>query len=1357
MLLEYDVVEISEIMSGNFSLGKKEHLGKIDFSKIKAGAKKEYVLNDECLKSVFDMVDKNKDGVLDSAEINSIQGKLMSLEKEDDKKSEEIRKQKAETARQENEYYKKLGVKNFKNKGQKVKAAGWGNKEFEVIGDVDYGRQLVKRNGKLYTRSHDEKILRDDYLQAHKAFVNKPKNQRNNTASGIKGITYVKDNKGKVWYFNEKTGKAIVKGNYSKIVKQESAFVAKQLHTAAKGMGTDEELLEKGIKNIYSRDILNGVNDELKSKNSDYAGDAQTMPVEALILDEMSHSAARPLFRTLINSGNMTTKEKAHTIKREIEHEVHGGLTGYTSTSDLSEIMQLCSDRDTRLEIEAQFKKDHPELAENEGSVVRSYIAGDGWNAQEADQFDANWIKTGAYQEARYIYKTDKNGNILSDKNGKPVIVFDEGDQAHRNGVIGRLVFDYQDKEALNKGLDAVNENPDSFDYQYLDKRAGKEIAKAPQSRYKSRFINQDNIQRYIAGFHSDETGNTDSGNISASNTCLFKGLKPARVQAEESLYKAKNGDYSQVFDTMDSETYAQIAILVANGDVKGGKDMTDLYNKAINGAINPNDKTKIKANAMISGQVNFSDKQIADFCVELMHTIDANKGRGGSTGMSAGYTNDADYQTEQLKAILQNNPQIMDAVKTRVKKENFSYTTTMQSGGSSGQQPIVTTQTTNTKNKYMQLLADTKTIANEEIFFDANGIKITDSKQIEKIKYANMQSLQTMRQYVAELERDFKKGVDAEGTLSDMVNGLSKYSGIGTDRDDVATEYRNAKLMLQQFEAAAQGKLRDSNGNVISAQDLAQQMLDKQNALAESNSDYRQTVAYGKIGIVLAPVIVATIVASGGATAAGWGTIGVAATGGVAAGTTTYGMNALEYNTSYTGDTAEAREQNIKAGLVNGAATAIGIGQMKYIGNIANNMGTVARTGIRLGTTVAADTSAGAAAEYATTGDVTTQGTMINVALSGVGNAIGAKTLGQKQVKFKTGNNEKQEIPSFIKQNQVKIGTGKNVKLLSADVENLLKQSGFNADNNGTFSFEVNSSYEKYLNKYYGYEYGGSVKKIYQRPLGPKDIDNISMMINEASKVIDVSEFDINRVVLLYNSIQKGDTRLFSADNINKMSPAKWALVMNCAKGKQITASQLKAIISYKESSSDINGVLTQLKNKKSVLKSMFAISAKKQIDELSKYIDTQVIEQDITLTRNEGYSKTGVSDNPYGCLGAINYKGKPLQKILDDAVKGGPQKIQDVETELNMMGGALVATNERFTSASVIPGVTGTGIGKVVWNLTLKKGSKGAFLEGNNFIGTSSTECEVLLQRNSKFEITGIQWNDKLKRWVVDADVTN
>ena len=966
----------------------------------------------------------------------------------------EIRRQKAEAEKQEREYYKQLGVINFDDKGKKVKAEGWGDREFEVIGGVGYGRQLVKYNGKLYTRSHDGKILREDYLEAHKAYVSKPKNQRNNTVSGQEGVTYVKDSNGKVWYFDEKTGKAIIKDGYNKIVKQESAFIANQLHTAADDIGTDNELLAQGVKNIYSADILAGVNAELRTKDSDYDVDvqkSQMMPVEALILDENNHKSARPLLQTLIESGAMSVEEQARTIKREMEYELAGdgkvGIdlgrvwehfefgTSYTSTADLNSIMQMATSREVRLEIENQYKND-PQFANlepNEGSYVRARIGIDGglmnWNAQEVDQFDANWIKSGAYAEATY----DSEGNLI-----------DAGDQEHRNAVVDRLVFGYQNKEALNKGLEVINDDPYSADYIYLDARAGEEVAKDPDGKYQARFTDQDNIQRYLAGFHSDETGRVDAGNVSASNTLLFKGVKPTRIQAEEALYDAKIGDYSKTFDSMEEDTYSIIAELVANGDIAGVKDINDLYKKAYAGTTDANEKIKIKANAMISGQVNFSDKEKAELCIELMHSIDRNRGNGVSSNGSGSSINISDYQTEQLKNILQNNPQIIAEVKAQVEKGEFSYTTTTQEAES-----LARIEEHDSKGIYRQLLQDSKTIAQEEIFYDENGKQVTDPKQIQQIKNLNMQSLEQMRKYVAELEREFKKGADAQGGFSRTANSVATNLKFGTNRGEVENQYRNAKLMLKQFEAAAQGRLRDSQGKVVSAQDLAKQMLDKQNALAKTNSDYTQTVEYTKMGIILAPVIVATGGAGAAISLAGGGTIAVAVGSGIAAGATSYGVNALEYNTSYTGNTAEAREQNLQDSLVNGATTAIGIAQMKYIGGMANNLGTVGRTSVRLGTTVAADTTVGAAAEGITTGNVSSEGLVSNMVMSGVGNVIGAKSLGKKQPTPKAHPKE-----GILVTHEAPV-TGRN-EIADAEVARNIDQSHLNAKDRAMIAREM-------------------------------------------------------------------------------------------------------------------------------------------------------------------------------------------------------------------------------------------------------------------------------------------------------------
>ena len=977
------------------------------------------------------------------ADAKALQGRKSAEEaKAEFARDEQIRQQKRAAARERDAAYRKLGLVNYKGAGEKVTGDYWKNNkktssvQLTKIGNATHGRTIARdKQGKIYvvahngvilkdswveisahrktvksgnrwyavegknadgyartdvidasgnTRvmSHDNKILRKDYLEAHKAYVNKPKSEHNNTVSGQKDVTYVKDSNGKVWYFNDKTGRAIVKDGYRDIVNKESDYVANKLHKAADGIGTDTDLLKEGVNNIYSRDILVGVNNRLEALG--YKGDVQKMPVEALILAE-ERSDAVTYLKPLIQSGAMTLDEQARTVKREIEYEVHGGILGYTDTQKLNNVLQLVETPELRKELEAQFKQDHPYLKENEGSIVRAYIAGDGFSAQEVDQFDANWVKTGAYAEARYVYQVDENGNIAVDKNGRPIIMIDEGDQAHRNGVIGRLVFDYQDKEALNKGLEVVNDDPNSFDYQYLDKRAGEEVAKDPKGKYQSRFTNQDNIQRYLAGFHSDaETGKVDVGNVSASNTILFKGEKPPRIQAEEALYNAKNGDYSESFNSMEPQIYSAMAELIAKGDVKGVKNMNDLYKKAINSSeILPNDKTKIMVGAIISGQVDFTDKEITNLCIGLMHSIDTHTGDAESSWNNEHRTNIANLQKEQLRAILLYNPQIMSAVKARVHQEDFSYTIL---DSKSNEKVGALPNTVSTKESHLKFLEELRGVAKEEIFYDENGKQITDSARIEEIKASNMQYLNGMRLHVAELEREFKKGVDTEGLLSDSGNFLVMMSGVGTDRGDVKTEYTNAKIRLQQLEAAAQGRLRDSNGKVISFQTLVKESSGKLDSLENLNSKYKTSIAYGKGAAITLPVALATSAFGGTAIGAG-----------ITATVVTFGLNELEATTSHTGDTVEAREQNAKDSLVTGLTAGIGAGQMKYIYKLANNMGTTTRTGIRLAATVTADTATGVGAEYVSTGSVSKESLLSNLLVSAAGNSVGVKSLGAK------------------------------------------------------------------------------------------------------------------------------------------------------------------------------------------------------------------------------------------------------------------------------------------------------------------------------------------------------------------------
>ena len=851
------------------------------------------------------------------------------------------------------------------------------------------------------------------------------------------GISFIINDDGSVEYF-DKDGKPVTGEQREQLVKAESQKTAGVIYEAANiFFGTDEEKLSEGVNMIYSSEIMDEVNNILKKKDRDYKGDENTTPLEALLLDELSRSEVRSHIKTLAANGAYGTGQKkdealGRNAAREIKYEVHGGVFGYTGTADLKEAMSLASTRGARLATEEYFKNGEVKGDANNGSMIRAYIAEDGWNAQEVDQFDATWVKNNAYDT--------------------------EHEQAHRNGVIGRLVFEHDSDEALHIGLDSVNDDPESADYQELTRRAAEEN---DSNGYKARFDGQEAVQTYIAGRTQNKDGTVDTEHVSACNTLLYKGAKPVRVQAEENLYNAQKDDMSGMFDSMEPEVYTEMSDLLAKGNVEGCTSIQEAYDKALEstGEYDLNEKAKIKANAILSGQIEFSDEEVTDFCVELMHRIDRNRGAGTSTGKSAGFSNIADYETEQLKAILQSRPQILQAVKERVEQEDFSYSTTLSTHSEAAS--IVKFET-NTKEDYLAIINDSKYTANEAVFYDAEGNQITDPGEIKMLTEENMSALNDMREYVAQLERDFKKGVDAEGGFSDLANGISTYSGLGTDRSDVENEYRNAKLLLNQLEAAAQGKLRDSEGNVISVQDLAQTVIDKENELAKTNAKYDSTIEMTKMGIILAPVIAATTVATlgtsigiAGATTATLGTsAGFWTSAGVAGVTTAaaeYGLNTIERATSITGDTAEAREEHAASALIDGASTFIGAGQMKFIPKLLNNAGAFVRGGGRLVTVAASDIGVGAAGEYVQTGTVTVNGVAMNAVFSVTGNLIGVKSLAKK------GDVDASNL------NAGKIEVSKNANLASeANINQLKGFSEAQIGESGFLSYRYDAGYSK-------------------------------------------------------------------------------------------------------------------------------------------------------------------------------------------------------------------------------------------------------------------------------------------------------
>ena len=85
-------------------------------------------------------------------------------------------------------------------------------------------------------------------------------------------------------------------------------------------------------------------------------------------------------------------------------------------------------------------------------------------------------------------------------------------------------------------------------------------------------------------------------------------------------------------------------------------------------------------------------------------------------------------------------------------------------------------------------------------------------------------------------------------------------------------------------------------------------------------------------------------------------------------------------------------------------------------------------------------------------------------------------------------------------------------------------------------------------------------------------------------------------------------------------------------------------------------------------------------------------------------------------------------------------------------------VATQEHFMSATMAGPMAGIGECKPVhWDLLVEKGSKGAFLEGINFEGGIQYETEILLQKDSKIVIQGIDFDYNDKKWKLIGTVSN
>lgn len=701
--------------------------------------------------------------------------------------------------------------------------------------------------------------------------------------------------------------------------------------------------------------------------------------IQTLSLQENSHGFVQTEMTPIIAAVLPSASEEqinqfAQFSSNEIQHEI----SGYTGTADLKRAMGTVQSPEQRRAMEGM------------GYDAVAVIRDDGWNNIETRGFQAVWVKNNAYEAA--VLKLDTNGKPILDEHGNPVYI-SAGDQAIRNEVIGDLISS-DDDEYIRTGLDAIDTTNLvvdgqivnwTADYLFFEHKAGELNV---QRGYVRQYEDQTAGQQFIAGISTkDGTVNTDD--VRTYNNNLFNDIWTTEAKTAPLIYEIRQGNYEHVFEGSDPAVYEELTLQLVCGEIEGVTDLRQVYEKALEKADGFYEETKITLSAAASGQMILKDEEILVACVSAMRMLDGEY-------KTADHMAEAALMYEQLNKIIENRPDLAKKLIKLISKTNITRTKYVALN------PDIIIDRRSYWSSFVQTASENAIYTSQEtVFKDENGQIITDPAQIQTMLETNGNVVEDLERYLAELEREFNISADDEGELTSIGRSIAS-SNIdmrlsGTYEEDMRVLYTQLKNMLPALKLASKGQLRDSRGNVISCKDLLTPFKQQLDFAAQKNTDFVTTGQYAKMGVILAPVIITTIVASGGVAAAGYGTIATALTAGGVTFVTEYGLNSLEAMTSQNGLTAEKNEQNLWQAATDAALAAGGVAYSEvltgmkmeaFLTKIQVTNPYIQKVG-KLGTVVLADTVASAAGEYVLTGEVTIEGMTYNAIFSAAGNII--------------------------------------------------------------------------------------------------------------------------------------------------------------------------------------------------------------------------------------------------------------------------------------------------------------------------------------------------------------------------------
>lgn len=726
--------------------------------------------------------------------------------------------------------------------------------------------------------------------------------------------------------------------------------IAKDMHRAADGAGTDEDLLKEAVYGINNTRVYNMVNSKLPTKWHDSKNGQQMTAVEYLLYDEETQSTVKTEYMPhLINAlasdgtkdahGNKVGVQAAgHLISGLFAYDYHGGLGG-TTQSMLSETAALipASEND---EVFAAVNADFAQWAGANGyqidaskPAVYAGAAEDGWtNVEQHRNLTATMAANGALNP-----EVESSHAILTD--GMRTLAFDKTNRSDAENVVAgmhiagssAIMFNefMNDAAAANQaeGFNAYVSTQDAAQV-YLSNisadNPGGEIDMDKLTLYNEVFCNPNLLSNGVSitdnngqpVYLKDDNGNVITDENGEPIPMVYDLSYRAEVKAQEAIitYKQDSDEIGTIFETSDPEVYAQIGYILERGDIPGCTSLEQFYQKAKAEVKDADDRAIMDANMILSGQLTFTDDQIVATCIEMMHRLDKNPSE-----------NTRDKLDFTLKALIQEHPELKDKLLQAINSGTFGYTyTTPGVNGMPGNSYSV-----DTKNNYLNMVKDASQITKENVFFDDDGNQVTDPEIIEYLIDVNSEVVDGYKAYMTEIERQFEITKGDEGWADKAANGFSRGTSIGTDRGDVENEFLNVRAAFNRLQAAAEGRLKDKDGNIVSPAQAQDDMNKAIEAFQTKVGKYETTKGLVKMGIVMLPVVVA----AGAADVLSCGTLTPILVAGVAAGTAELAVTMSNDASSTIGLSAQKAERNLKSAANTTAITIATAGLLKGAG----------------------------------------------------------------------------------------------------------------------------------------------------------------------------------------------------------------------------------------------------------------------------------------------------------------------------------------------------------------------------------------------------------------------------------------